>query len=102
MVLNKFSCLDDRHSTRSIDEFTELYYKLEAAADVRKLPGSRRLPHFDQDALSKHLQQHGVEASCAGRSSRARAINRTLARCNALFRGVRRPSRLKRIRKRIR
>lgn len=51
------------HSTRSIDEFMALLatYGLQAVADVRRLPGSRRLPHFDQDALSERLERSGIE-----------------------------------------
>lgn len=51
------------HSTRSIDEFVALLaaYDVQAVADVRKLPGSRRLPHFDQDALAQRLADSGIE-----------------------------------------
>ena len=38
------------HSTRSIEQFIALlkHYQLEAVADVRRFPGSRRLPQFGQ------------------------------------------------------
>ncbi len=51
------------HSTRSADEFLDLLrtYDVRAVADVRRLPGSRRLPQFDQDALASNLAQNGME-----------------------------------------
>lgn len=50
------------HSTRSIDDFLALVRgaDIEAVADVRRFPGSRRLPHFGQDALSSSLEQAGI------------------------------------------
>ena len=50
------------HSTRSLEDFiaTLQAHRVEAIADVRKLPGSRRYPHFDQEALAAALSQHGV------------------------------------------
>jgi uncharacterized protein (DUF488 family) len=51
------------HSTRSADEFISLLraYELQALADVRRLPGSRRLPQFNQDTLARNLERHGIE-----------------------------------------
>jgi uncharacterized protein (DUF488 family) len=45
------------HSTRTIDEFLELLreQRIEALADVRRFPGSRRLPHFGREALQEAL-----------------------------------------------
>lgn len=50
------------HSTRSWEEFVRLLwaYELQAVADVRKLPGSRRLPQFDQEALTNNLPDDGI------------------------------------------
>lgn len=50
------------HSTRSWEEFLSLLqaYELQAVADVRRLPGSRRLPQFDQDALAGGLERSGI------------------------------------------
>lgn len=50
------------HSTRSADEFVALLqaYELQAVADVRRHPGSRRLPQFDQDVLARELAQIGI------------------------------------------
>ena len=45
------------HSTRAIDEFIALLQSQEirAIADVRLLPGSKRYPHFNADALADSL-----------------------------------------------
>lgn len=50
------------HSTRSIEEFIGLLqaYELEAVADVRRFPGSRRLPQFEKDALASRLSDCGI------------------------------------------
>jgi uncharacterized protein (DUF488 family) len=50
------------HSTHSWDEFVSLLqaYQLQAVADVRRLPGSRRLPQFDQDPMTKALEGLGI------------------------------------------
>jgi uncharacterized protein (DUF488 family) len=50
------------HSTHSWDEFVSLLraYRLQAVADVRRLPGSRRLPQFDQDTMATELEQLGI------------------------------------------
>lgn len=50
------------HSTRSWDEFVSLLqsYELQAVADVRRLPGSRRLPQFDQDTMADQLEPLGI------------------------------------------
>jgi uncharacterized protein (DUF488 family) len=46
------------HSTRSLDEFVELLseHEIETVADVRRIPASRRYPHFGQSALADGLQ----------------------------------------------
>jgi uncharacterized protein (DUF488 family) len=51
------------HSTRALEEFLELLktYDIEAVADVRRFPGSRRYPHFARDALSESLPAHAIE-----------------------------------------
>jgi uncharacterized protein (DUF488 family) len=50
------------HSTRSLEEFLSLLdeYKIEAVADVRRFPGSRRYPHFAGEALAQTLPAHGI------------------------------------------
>jgi uncharacterized protein (DUF488 family) len=51
------------HSTRSIEEFIALlkHYQIDAIADVRRFPGSRRLPHFGEDALKKSLKIQNID-----------------------------------------
>lgn len=51
------------HSTRTRDEFLKLLgrYDIEVLADVRTVPKSRHVPHFNSDALRKSLQKHGIE-----------------------------------------
>jgi uncharacterized protein (DUF488 family) len=50
------------HSTRTADEFVAALqgHGIRLIADVRLLPGSRRYPHFDQDALAAELEKHGI------------------------------------------
>lgn len=50
------------HSTRSIDEFIAVLaaYEIECVADVRRFPGSRRLPQFASDALAQSLAASGI------------------------------------------
>ena len=45
------------HSTRSLDEFTALLaqHDIEAVADVRRHPGSRKLPWFAREQLEISL-----------------------------------------------
>lgn len=50
------------HSTRSIDEFVALLraHDVDALADVRRYPGSRRHPQFGRDALAEALRAAGI------------------------------------------
>lgn len=50
------------HSTRSSEEFLELLREndIELLADVRRFPGSRLHPHFNKEALSRALGEHGI------------------------------------------
>jgi uncharacterized protein (DUF488 family) len=51
------------HSTRPGDQFVQLLvaHQLEAVADVRRYPGSRRGPQFTRDALTGTLGRHGIQ-----------------------------------------
>lgn len=51
------------HSNRTLDEFLELLrqHGIDAIADIRAFPGSRRLPHFGRDQLAPALEQHGID-----------------------------------------
>lgn len=50
------------HSTRSAAELLACLaaYDIELVADVRRLPGSRRLPQFDAETLEATLREHGI------------------------------------------
>jgi uncharacterized protein (DUF488 family) len=50
------------HSTRPLDAFLEVLarYGLEAVADVRRFPGSRRYPQYAEAALGAALAEHGI------------------------------------------
>jgi uncharacterized protein (DUF488 family) len=50
------------HSTRTLEEFLELLAqnRIEAVADVRRFPGSRRWPHFAREPLEKALERRGL------------------------------------------
>ena len=50
------------HSTRTLEAFLAVLaaYRIEAVADVRRFPGSRRSPHFARDALAETLPSHGI------------------------------------------
>jgi uncharacterized protein (DUF488 family) len=51
------------HSTHSIEAFIGILraHRIEALADVRVMPGSRRYPHFNRESLSSSLTKAGVE-----------------------------------------
>lgn len=51
------------HSTRPIDDFLKLLAAgdMKLLADVRRFPGSRRYPQFNQEALTKSLADAGIE-----------------------------------------
>jgi uncharacterized protein (DUF488 family) len=50
------------HSTRTADEFQRLlgHYVIELLVDVRTVPKSRHVPHFNSDALRRSLQTRGI------------------------------------------
>ena len=45
------------HSTRPLDEFIAVLqaHSIQTLVDIRSLPMSRRLPHFNREALEKTL-----------------------------------------------
>jgi uncharacterized protein (DUF488 family) len=51
------------HSTRTIEEFLDLLRAndIQAIADVRSYPGSRRYPHFNVDALHDSLMRENID-----------------------------------------
>jgi uncharacterized protein (DUF488 family) len=80
------------HSTRTLDQFIELLKtnRIELLADVRRFPGSRRLPHFNQENLVESLPRAGIEyvhfPELGGRR-RVRPDSPNTAWRNAAFRG---------------
>jgi len=50
------------HSTRPLEDFLAVLaaHDIEIVADVRRFPGSRRLPHYAGPALEQALAAHGV------------------------------------------
>ena len=80
------------HSTRPLDEFLELLgrYRIEALADVRRFPGSRRHPQFGGPALEKALAARGIEyhwVPALGGRRQPRPDSPHTAWRNAAFRG---------------
>jgi uncharacterized protein (DUF488 family) len=51
------------HSTRTLEEFLGLLdtFFIKAVADIRAHPGSRKFPHFNQEALQLSLQAHHIK-----------------------------------------
>src|SRR5215207_7838414 len=50
------------HSTRSFDELLDILraHGVEAIGDVRRFPGSRRLPQFNAEHLAVELPKRGI------------------------------------------
>src|SRR5690554_3028828 len=50
------------HSTRTLSELVEIIspFGIETLADIRRYPGSRRLPHFHEEALRDGLARFGI------------------------------------------
>lgn len=80
------------HSTRPIEAFLDLLarHAIEALADVRRFPGSRRQPQYGQAALQAALAGRGIEyrwIEALGGRRRARPDSPNTAWRNASFRG---------------
>ncbi len=56
------------HSSRSIEELVRILagVPIRLLVDVRRMPRSRRYPHFDQGALRAALEGHGIVYHWAG------------------------------------
>ena len=80
------------HSTRTLDAFTDLLraHSVRAVVDVRRFPGSRRLPWFGGAALGRALAELGIayhhEPDLGGRR-RARPDSENGGWRNEAFRG---------------
>jgi uncharacterized protein (DUF488 family) len=80
------------HSTRSIEEFISLLTRngVELLADVRSLPGSKRYPQFNKEALAQSLDAQGIRYEHfpeLGGRRKAKPDSRNTAWSNASFRG---------------
>lgn len=69
------------HSTRSLEEFTDLLQESQIGAlvDVRRLPGSRRFPHFNDDVLAEKLPELGISYRRAEELTGRRKVSTTIA-----------------------
>jgi len=80
------------HSTRTLDEFLAVLaaHGIEAVVDVRRFPGSRRLPHFAGESLRAALQARGISyvwLPALGGRRRAAVDSRNSGWRNEAFRG---------------
>ena len=80
------------HSTRTIDEFVAALetHGIKLVADVRSLPGSKRYPQFNKEALAQSLGERGIRyehfPELGGRRKAKKNSHNTAWR-NASFRG---------------
>ena len=58
----KFEIFTIGHSTRSLEEFLELLHNfgVEKLVDVRRFPGSKRFPHFNQEKLRESMPANNI------------------------------------------
>ena len=80
------------HSTRSSDSFIERLNRhgIQAIADIRRFPGSRRLPQFMSEALQASLAEHDISykwIEALGGRRKAQPGPSASAWRNASFRG---------------
>ena len=80
------------HSTRLIDDFISLLEGngIKVLADVRTLPGSKRYPQFNKEALAESLSARGIRYEHfpeLGGRRKPKADSRNTAWRNASFRG---------------
>jgi uncharacterized protein (DUF488 family) len=80
------------HSTRTLDELVSALkaHGIDTLLDIRAFPMSRRLPHFNREALEHSLQQQGIhyiwiKALCGYRKATRKDSPHTALR-NASFR----------------
>jgi uncharacterized protein (DUF488 family) len=80
------------HSTRTIDEFISLLQanQIRLLVDVRSLPGSKRYPQFNKEALADSLGKTGIQYEHfpeLGGRRKAKPESKNTAWRNASFRG---------------
>jgi uncharacterized protein (DUF488 family) len=80
------------HSTRSLDELALALtgHGIGTLVDVRSFPMSRRLPHFNREALELELPRHGIRylwmKELGGRRKKIRSDSPNIALRNESFR----------------
>ena len=79
------------HSTRNVDDFISLLeeHGIKLLADVRLLPGSKRYPQFNKEALAESLSARGIRYEHfpeLGGRRKPKADSRNTAWRNASFR----------------
>lgn len=80
------------HSTRGLDEFLTVLraHEIKTLADIRSLPASRRLPHFNREPLEKSLARAGIAylwmPALGGRRKKIRNDSPNIALRNDSFR----------------
>lgn len=68
------------HSNLDFDDFTAMLSAagVKSIVDVRKLPGSRKYPWFNDDHLAAHLPTHGIAYSRSEGLTGRRNVSRTV------------------------
>jgi uncharacterized protein (DUF488 family) len=80
------------HSTHPLDRFLALLaqHGIEVLADIRRFPGSRKFPHFNQDNLASALPEVGIEyrwfEALGGRRKKTNGSSNNLGLRNESFR----------------
>jgi uncharacterized protein (DUF488 family) len=80
------------HSTRTLDEFMAVLqaHSIQTLVDIRSLPMSRRLPHFNREELEKTLPEIGIRyvwlKELGGRRKKIRDDSPNIALRNDSFR----------------
>jgi len=80
------------HSTRALDEFIAVMqsHSIQTLVDIRSFPMSRRLPHFNREALEKTLAEAGIRyvwlEELGGRRKKLRDDSPNVALRNDSFR----------------
>jgi uncharacterized protein (DUF488 family) len=80
------------HSTRSESDFIDLlkFHNIKRLVDIRSFPMSRRLPHFNRQALEKSLAAENIEyiwmKELGGRRNKQRQDSPNVALRNSSFR----------------
>ena len=80
------------HSTRTLQELTDALqaHSIQTLVDIRSIPMSRRLPHFNREALERSLPEAGIcyvwMQDLGGRRKKTRTDSPNIALRNDSFR----------------